>query len=61
MNRETAESMENIGLLANGTSARWDIAVNECLDREEWSIEIESPDTYLAFRLHDFECRSRGA
>jgi hypothetical protein len=41
------------GLLANGSSGRWDIAVDEAWDREEWSLTIEGPRTHLAFQLQD--------
>src|SRR5205085_10299381 len=42
-----------LGLLANGSSRRWDVAVDESLDRDEWSFEIEGPQTYLVFQLQD--------
>jgi len=53
MNREVTDSVEEMGLLANGTSARWDIAINECLDRDEWSMEIEAAHTYLTFQVDE--------
>jgi hypothetical protein len=43
------------GLLAAGSSGRWDITVNEALDREEWCLEIDGPQTYLAIRLQDLK------
>lgn len=51
MNREITESVDEMGLLANGTSARWHIAINDCLARDEWWIEIESSEIYLTFQL----------
>jgi hypothetical protein len=51
MNREITESVDEMGLLANGTSARWDIAINDCPVRNEWWIEIESSEIYLTFQL----------
>lgn len=53
MNREVTESVEEMGLLANGTSARWDVTINDCLARDEWSIEIESSEIYLTFQLDE--------
>jgi hypothetical protein len=53
MNDKLVHSAEGFGLLANGTSRRWDIAVEEALDREEWSLELEGPQVYLVFQLQD--------
>jgi hypothetical protein len=53
MNNKYESSIEEFGLLANGSSARRDIAVDEALDRDEWSMEIEGPRTYLVFQLQD--------
>src|SRR2546423_952113 len=44
-----------MGLLANGSSACWDIAVDARLDREEWFLEIDGPRTYLVFQLEGLE------
>jgi hypothetical protein len=42
------------GLLANGSSQLWDIAVDESLDREgEWLLELDGRTTYLVFQLRD--------
>ncbi len=42
------------GLLANGSSRLWDIAVDESLEREgEWSIELDGKTNYLIFQLRD--------
>ena len=41
------------GLLANGSSGRWDVAVDEHHDRAEWSLQLDGPVTYLAFSIHD--------
>src|SRR5947209_18654994 len=46
---------EGLGLLANGSSRRWDIAVDESLNRDEWSLEIDGPRTYLVFQLQDLK------
>ncbi len=51
MNREMAETGTEMYELASGTSARWGVVINEVLDREEWEIEIESPQVYLVFQL----------
>jgi len=42
------------GLLANGSSSQWDVAVDESLDQEgEWLLELDGPSTYLAFRIRN--------
>src|SRR5205085_1352999 len=53
MNNETDKPAEGLGLLANGSSRRWDIAVDESLDRGDWSVEIDGPQVYLVFQLQD--------
>ena len=47
------QTTDDLGLLANGSSRRWDIAVDASLDRDEWSLEIDGPQTYLVFQLQD--------
>jgi hypothetical protein len=42
---------ERVGLLGFGSSRCWELAVDEALDRDEWSLEIEGPQTYLVFQL----------
>jgi hypothetical protein len=44
---------EGLGLLAHGSSRRWDVSVDQSLDRDEWSLEIDGPQTYLVFQLQD--------
>src|SRR5437899_2744265 len=53
MNRELDTSGEEFGLAAYGSSGRWAVAVHESLARDEWSVEIEGPQTYLDFQLRD--------
>jgi hypothetical protein len=53
MNEITNHTGERWGMLANGSSARWGFAVDECLDREEWTLEIESQRVYLVLQLED--------
>jgi hypothetical protein len=53
MNRKLDQTAEGLGLLASGSSRRWDVAVDESLGRNEWSMEIEGPQTYLVFQLQD--------
>jgi len=55
MKDKSEEPSEGLGLLANGSSRRWDVAVDEALDREEWSLEIDGPQTYLVFQIRDLE------
>src|SRR3954453_17563537 len=53
MNDKTDQPAEGLGLLAHGSSRRWDITVDQSLDRDEWSLEIDGPQTYLVFQLRD--------
>lgn len=53
MKPEFTQPTDGWGLLANGSSGRWDIAVDEALDRDEWSLEINGPEVYLVFLLRD--------
>jgi hypothetical protein len=46
---------EEWGLLACGSSHRWDIAVDESLDGDAWSLEIDGPQAYLLLRLSDLK------
>jgi hypothetical protein len=55
MNDKVTQPAEGFGLLANGSSRRWDIAVDESLDREEWSLEIDGPQVYVVFQLKDLK------
>jgi hypothetical protein len=55
MNEKTDQPAEGLGLLAHGSSQRWDIAVDQSLDRDEWSLEIDGPQAYLVFQLRDLE------
>src|SRR6266852_8600945 len=53
MNRNHDQPTPEFGLLANGASGRWTVAVDESLDCDEWSLEIEGPQVYLVFQLDD--------
>ena len=53
MNQKDEKPTGGVGLLANGSSGRWSIAVDEAVDRDEWSLEIDGPEVYLAFQLAD--------
>jgi hypothetical protein len=53
MNRKLDSPAEQLGLLAIGSSGRWEVAVDESSDAEEWSMEIEGPGIYLVFQLQD--------
>jgi hypothetical protein len=46
---------EEWGLLAYGSSRRWDIAVDESLDGDAWTLEIDGPQVYLALQLPDLK------
>src|SRR5579864_4400288 len=53
MKQKCDEPTGEWGLLANGSSGSWDVAVNESLDGDEWFLEIDGPQTYLIFQLSD--------
>jgi hypothetical protein len=55
MKREVDRQTEALALLANGTSRRWDIAVDESLERGGWSLEMDGPQIYLVFQLRDLD------
>jgi hypothetical protein len=56
MGQQTERLAGSYGLLANGTSRRWDVAIDEALDREgEWAAELEGPNVYLVLRLRDLQ------
>ncbi len=42
-----------LGLVANGSSRKWYVAVDETLDGNEWTLEIDGPQVYLTFQLRD--------
>lgn len=42
-----------LGLVANGSSRKWDVAVDETPGGNEWSLEIDRPQVYLTFQLRD--------
>jgi len=55
VNHEIAKTSVTAGLslLANGSSGRWDVDVDELPEGEEWILEIHGPPAYLAFQLRD--------
>lgn len=55
MNNSIDPSNSGLGLLANGSSGDWDVAVDESFNGEEWSLEIDGPQTYLVFQLQDLQ------
>ncbi len=53
MNIGHDQSTNGFGLLANGSSGPWNIAIDESLDGGEYTLEIDGPTVYLIFRLED--------
>jgi hypothetical protein len=53
--KNKGDKKDGFGLLANGSSRCWDIAVDESVDGEEWSLEIDGPQIYLVFQLRDLK------
>jgi hypothetical protein len=43
---------ENLGLLANGSSGRWDVSIDETVSgKERWFAQIEGPLLWLSFEI----------
>jgi hypothetical protein len=55
MNDKLDPGTERLGLLANGASRRWEIAVDEVIDRNEWSLELDGPQAYLVFQIQTLD------
>jgi hypothetical protein len=53
MKKNMDQPPQRLGLLANGSSRRWDVTLDEELDGDEWSLEIDGPLLYLVFQIHD--------
>lgn len=39
------------GLLANGTAGCWSVDLDESPDGQEWSLQLDGPQVYLAFPI----------
>ncbi len=58
MSRNGARSVKAVrkwGLLANGSSGRWSIDIDESDDGGAFNMQIDGPQTYLAFALRGLE------
>ncbi len=56
MGSQAKHSTTGYGLLANGASGRWEVALDESLDRDnDWILEIEGPNVYLALCVDDLD------
>jgi hypothetical protein len=53
MNDDLNRRTSRLGLLASAAAHRWELAVDEALDRNDWSLEVEGPQIYLVFQLED--------
>ncbi len=53
MQEQPDRAVQRWGLLAKGSSQRWDVDVNESHDGEEWELEIDGPHAYLRFQVRD--------
>ncbi len=59
MKTNSEQATKGPGLLAIGSSRCWDIAVDEAVDRDEWSLEIDGPQVYLVFQLDNLDVLPR--
>jgi hypothetical protein len=55
MNDNQAQTVKEWGLLANGSSGRWYIDIDESDAGDEWNMQIDGPTTYLRFPLADLQ------
>jgi hypothetical protein len=54
MDRQHDDSSDGFGLVAFGSSGRWEVSIDESREREgEWIAEIEDPRLDLVFQLRD--------
>ena len=54
MHRSSERTANGFGLLANGSSRLWEVAIDESLSRKgDCSLELEGPSVYLVFQLRD--------
>jgi hypothetical protein len=53
MKNDHAQAVKEWGLLANGSSGRWYIDIDESDAGDEWNMQIDGPTTYLRFPLAD--------
>ena len=49
------QKSEGFGLVANGTSGRWEVALDESLAGHGYSLEIEGPQIWIAVRVDILE------
>src|SRR5262249_24469808 len=49
------QSTEAFSPLASGSSGHWRVDIDESLDGNAWSMEIEGPQSYLVFQLRSLE------
>jgi hypothetical protein len=51
---------ENLGLLANGSSGRWDVSIDETISgTQRWFAQIEGPSFWLSFEMASPEIISK--
>jgi hypothetical protein len=55
MNNNQAQTVKEWGLLANGSSGRWFIDVDESDAGDEWNMQIDGPTIYVRFPLPDLQ------
>lgn len=53
MSSETDLHGTPLGLLANGSSGRWSVDIDEALDGSEWYLQLDGPTLYLVVQLTD--------
>jgi hypothetical protein len=55
LNRNRVRSDKKWGLLANGSSGRWSIDIDESQDGAAFNMQIDGPQAYLGFALRDLK------
>jgi hypothetical protein len=59
MKQALDQPAERLGLMATGSSRCWNVSVDESLDGDGFSLEIEGPQTYLVFQLRELSIIAR--
>jgi hypothetical protein len=55
------QSSDQMGLLALGVAGRWQIDIDECINSDEYLMELDGPRAYFVFKLVGLESVSNMA
>jgi hypothetical protein len=60
MDRKTEQKTDQMGLLAFGSSPKWDISIDESSQGTEWAMEFDGPNFYLLFNIDNLNVVEKG-